>query len=41
MLPGTLRTVSNAPRPSPERVIVFSQCAGMMTSVSTFLAPQG
>ena len=35
------RTVSNAPLPSPSRVMVFSQCAGMMTSVSIFFAPQG
>src|SRR3546814_19613850 len=25
----------------PSRVVVFSQCAGMITSVSTFLSPNG
>ena len=38
---GRVVLVSNAPRPNPSRLIVFSQCAGMMMSVSIFLAPHG
>src|SRR3546814_511225 len=40
-LSGSARRLSNAPRPMPSRVVVFSQCAGMITSVSTFLSPNG
>jgi hypothetical protein len=40
-LSGSVRSDSNAPRPSPSRLIVFSHLAGMITSVSMFLRPNG
>ena len=40
-LSGSCRSASKAPRPSPSRVTVLSQRAGMMRSVSAFLRPNG
>jgi hypothetical protein len=41
ILAGSWRMLSNAPLPSPLRLMVLSQCAGMMMSVSTFFSPNG